>query len=121
MKKFAWVFSLLALLMACSKEDPQPQVTEVEYRLSSTTSSVAREVSYVNETGAMTTLKSVALPFSVKFNSSSKAGFALIADIAQDPGKEQSLEGSILYKKNIVENGTSQGEAPVISLSYVPL
>ena len=86
--KMPWNFPSLVLLFAilvitsCGKSpsSPYPTSVTIEYRITCTQGGVTKSdaVSYTNETGGVTNMSNVALPFSKKFSRTVNIG-----DIAQ--------------------------------------
>jgi hypothetical protein len=87
--------------------------------LESSTSALATEVSYSNETGGVNKLENAALPFSVKVKRDPKPGVSImIAYIHDDKGQPQTLTGTILVNGKAVVTKTGNGTDAIVNLSY---
>ncbi len=120
--------AMLLLLVAgfgCGKDekdDVKPSgPDEIEYRVSSSSgATVARIISYENETGGTTSLDDAALPFSVKFKSTKRPRtLALLVILPDQNGQQQSVTGTILVNGQEVESDTGAGSSASISTAYV--
>ena len=113
----------LSLLAGCGKKgEVEPQAPfEIEYRVVSPTgSTLASQVHYINETGGMTYLDDVPLPFSVKLKMAPKPGnFAVVGLLSSLEGTPQSLTGSILQNGLVKATETGTGDPAYVNVVYV--
>lgn len=121
-----------SFLGGCSKSgEPMPATTpapisgtasyQVEYRVSSTTNANATYFAYTNETGGTTTLTTQALPGTVTFRRTMKAGdhVSFLASLPSTSAANSDITGVILLNGQPVATGTGRGTEAAANVVYV--
>ena len=122
----------MSLMSGCSKSgEPTPTTTpapvstaasyQVEYRVSSITNANATYFAYTNDTGGTTTLTTLALPGSVTFKRTMKAGdhVSFLASLPSTSAANSDITGVILLNGQQVATGTGRGVEATANVVYV--
>lgn len=98
------------ILFSCNNDENEtkyPKEVQITYKVTSTNTTTAQAISYKNETGGMTTLTNVALPFSktitrtVNKNDDASIGYSTTTELS-NVTLEIQVDNSIKNTKNFI-------------------
>lgn len=104
------LISVSFILFSCNNDENEskyPKEVQITYKVTSTNTTTAQAISYKNETGGMTTLTNVALPFSktitrrVNKNDDASIGYSTTAELS-NVTLEIQVDSSIKKNQNFI-------------------
>lgn len=104
------LISVSFILSSCNNDENEtkyPKEVQITYKVTSTNTTTAQAISYKNETGGMTTLTNVALPFSktitrtVNKNDDASIGYSTTTETS-NVTLEIQVDNSIKNTKNFI-------------------